>query len=135
MSNDNYKVNNNPRSQTGMTLISMVILLSLVGFVILMAFRIIPIYIDYYNISNTLESIRNEPGSARWSPVDIQKAIQRRFDVGYINFINAKAVKIRNTNSGKELQLVYEDRRPLLYNLDIVAKFDKKVTLTNSNAP
>jgi hypothetical protein len=86
-------------------------------------------YLDYFSVQSTLESLTKQPEAGRMSKSDIQNSIQRRFDVDYIEVVKAKDVKIRPGRNGKVVQIVYEDRRPLFANLEIVGKFDKSVEL------
>jgi hypothetical protein len=115
--------------QRGWTVIGGLIGLMLVGFVGFLGLRIIPMYLDYFTIQSTLESLKSQPDAAKMSTFDIQKSIQTRFDVGYVDVVKAKDAKIRPNRNGKVVELVYEDRRPLISNLEIVGKFSKSVEL------
>jgi hypothetical protein len=115
--------------QQGWTVIGGLVGLVFIGFVFFLALRIIPMYLDYFSVQSTLESLTKQPEAGRMSKRDIQNSIQRRFDVDYIEVVKAKDVKIRSGRNGKVVQIVYEDRRPLFANLEIVGKFDKSVEL------
>ena len=98
--------------QRGMTLIGMLLLLILIGFVAVIAMKVIPMYVQYYSIKSTIESVRKESVS-NMTTVDIQNAIQKRFDTGYVENVKARDLKIRNVSAGKALDLVYQDEREL----------------------
>jgi hypothetical protein len=115
--------------QQGWTVIGGLIGLVFIGFVFFLALRIIPMYLDYFSVQSTLESLTRQPEAGRMSKRDIQDSIQRRFDVDYIEVVKARDVKIRSSRNGKVVQIVYEDRRPLFANLEIVGRFDKSVEL------
>ena len=86
-------------------------------------------YIQYYSIKSTIESIRKEPQLAQMSAIDIQNAIQKRFDIGYVNNINARDLKIRNERNGRVIDLVYNDERELFYKLFVVLKANEAIPL------
>ena len=116
--------------QRGWTLIGALVILILLAFVVLIGFRVVPMYLDYFTVKSTLEALQSERGVAKMSKVEIQKSIQRRFDVGYVEVVTAKDVKIRLAkNGGRVVELVYEDRRPLIANLEVVGKFNQTVAL------
>ncbi len=116
--------------QQGWTLIGALVILILLGFVVLIGFRVVPMYLDYFTVKSTLNALQSERGVAKMSKVDIQRSIQRRFDVGYVEVVTAKDVKIRLAkNGGRIIELVYEDRRPLIANLEVVGKFNQTVAL------
>ena len=68
--------------QRGMTVIGMLLLIIVIAFVALIAMKVVPMYVQYFSIKSTIESIRKEPQVAQMSPMDIQNAIQKRFDIG-----------------------------------------------------
>jgi Tfp pilus assembly major pilin PilA len=118
--------------QRGMTVIGMLLLLIVIAFAALIAMKVVPMYIEYYTIKSTIESIRKEPQLAQMSPTDIHNAIQKRFDIGYVERLNARDLKIRNDaqSRGRVLELVYEDERELFYGLYVVLKVDETLPLT-----
>ena len=63
--------------------------------------------------------------------VDIQNAIQKRFDTGYVENVKAKDLKIRNVPGGKALDLVYQDERELFegMGLFVVLKVNEVIPL------
>lgn len=116
--------------QRGMTLIGMLLLLILIGFVAVIAMKVVPVYVQYYSIKSTIESVRKESVSSM-TTVDIQNAIQKRFDTGYVENVKAKDLKIRNVPAGKALDLVYQDERELFegMGLFVVLKVNEVIPL------
>ena len=84
--------------QRGITVIGMLLMIIAIAFVALIAMKVVPMYIQYFSIKSTIESIRKEPQLAQMSAQDIQNAIQKRFDIGYVNNITARDLKIRRVN-------------------------------------
>ena len=121
-------------AQRGMTVIGMLLLLVVLGFMALVAMKVVPMYIQYYTIKSTVESIRKDPQLAQMSPTEIHTAIQKRFDIGYVDQIKAQDLRIRNDaeNRGRVLDLVYADERELFYGLYVVLKVNEKIPL-NAN--
>jgi len=119
----------NSETQRGMTVIGMLLLLIVIAFMALIAMKVVPMYIQYFSIKSTIESIRKEPQLAQMSTQDIQNAIQKRFDIGYVDNITARDLKIRNENRGRVLDLEYQDERELFYGLSIVLKVSESIPL------
>ena len=117
--------------QRGMTVIAVLMILVIIGFTALIVMRIVPIYINYFSVWSTLEGLKKEPEIEKMSVFDIQQRIQRRFDISYVEIIDPKQVKIRQQGRDKIIELVYEDRRPLIGNLDVVAKFNDAIVLSS----
>lgn len=115
--------------QRGMTVIGMLLVIIVIAFVALIAMKVVPMYVQYYSIKSTIESIRKEPQVAQMSAQEIQSAIQKRFDIGYVDNITARDLKIRNDRNGRVLDLVYQDERALFYGLSVVLKVNEVIPL------
>lgn len=117
--------------QGGMTLIGFMIVLSFVIFVSYIGMKIGPIYMEYYSVVSAMNGVASERGSANLSPYDIRVKVLNRLYVSY----SADNVKERDIklvrNNGLNLRIAYEVRKPVIGNLDVVAKFDKTVRLSN----
>ncbi|MDG4560667.1 MAG: DUF4845 domain-containing protein [Candidatus Competibacter sp.] len=116
--------------QRGITVIGMLLLIIVVAFVALIAMKVVPMYIQMFTVKSTIESIRKEPQLAQMSTTDIHNAIQKRFDIGYVDNITARDLKIRNDSGGRVLDLVYQDERDLFYGLSVVLKVKETIPLT-----
>lgn len=118
--------------QRGMTVIGMLLLIVVIAFAALIGMKVIPMYVQYFSIKSTIENIRKEPLLAQMTPSDIQNQIQKRFDIGYVDNIKARDLKIRNERSGRVLDLIYQDERSLFYGLYVVLKVNESIPL-NAN--
>ncbi len=121
----------NIRRQDGLTLIGFIIMLSFTIFIIFIGMRIVPIYMEYYSVVSAMNGVASERGSANLSPFDIRVKMHNRLYVSY----SSGNVKDRNMkitrNKGTHLRVAYEVRKPVIGNLDVVAKFDRTVQLAN----
>ncbi len=116
--------------QRGITLIGFVVVLAVVGFFAFMAMRLFPVYAEYYSVTQAMKAVQNEPGVASWEAPRVRDALYRHFQISYVDSVKAEHIKVTRQSTGKKLQIAYEVRRPLAYNLDFVAKFDHTVDLT-----
>ena len=121
---------NSSHRQRGISLIGGLLTLISVCFVALVVLRIVPLYMSYFTIKSALEGLKKEPQASQMIVTDIYNTLQKRFDIGYVTVVQAKQVKIRPQGKDRVLSLHYEDRRPLLGNLDVVATFDINVALS-----
>ncbi len=119
------------KRQRGMTMIGMLLILIMLGFMAIVAMKVVPMYMDFYTVKSTIATVSKE-NVAQMSTEQIHTAIQKRFDIGYINSIKAKDLKIRNERTGKVLDLDYRDERELFYGLYVLLKHKEVIPL---NAP
>ena len=121
------------RTQGGMTLIGFVIVLGVVGFFAYIAMRLVPMYSEYYAVKQALKGLEAEPGIANRDPAKIQDLFFRRLYISYAENVKPANVEIERIESGWEMHVVYEVRKPLVGNLDVVGKFDVTERLTNQS--
>ena len=121
------------RTQGGMTLIGFVIVLGVVGFFAYIAMRLVPMYSEYYAVKQALKGLEAEPGIANRDPAKIQDLFFRRLYISYAENVKPANVEIERIESGWEMHVAYEVRKPLVGNLDVVGKFDVTERLTNQS--
>jgi len=117
--------------QNGMTLIGFIFVLSIVVFISYIGMKIAPIYMEYYSVVSAMNGVAAERGSARLPPIEIRVKILNRLYVSYSDDnVKEKDIMISRRN-GVHLRIAYEVRKPVIGNLDVVAKFDKSVRLSD----
>lgn len=119
-------------SQRGITLLGFLMVLAVVGFFAFIIMKLFPVYSEYYSVAQSMEAIQMEPGVANMPPEKIRVLLDKRFNIGYVESVKPEHITIKR-EKGYNLRIAYEVRRPLMYNLDFVAKFDKTVDLTRQN--
>lgn len=121
--------------QKGITFLSFVIVLAVIGFFLFIGMRLFPVYVTYYGAVKDIKALSQEPGASTRTIEDIRNELERRFNISYVEGLDLnKDIKLVNSPTGKQLQLKYEMRRPLIYNLDYVAMFDKTFPLSGKAA-
>lgn len=116
-------------SQRGLTLLGFLMVLGVVGFFAFIFMKLFPVYSEYYSVAQSMEAVQLEPGVATMPPERIRILLDKRFNISYVESVKPENITIKR-EKGYNLRIAYEVRRPLLYNLDFVAKFDKTVDLT-----
>lgn len=117
--------------QKGITLMSFVVVLVVVGFFALMAMKLFPMYSEYYNLKGTVNEFAAQPNSASFTQPQAFADLERRFNIAYVESVKKEHVKIVRIPGGRgsQINVAYEVRKELLGNLDVVAKFDYTVDL------
>ena len=118
------------QKQRGMSLIGFVIVLSVVIFLSFLGMKIGPLYMEYYSVVSALNGVASERGSANLSPYDLRVKVLNRLYVSYSENVKEKDIRVTRGN-GVHLRVTYSVQEPLMGNLDVIAKFDKSVRLSN----
>ena len=120
----------NRKHQSGLTLISFLVVLGVVGFAAFIGMKLLPMYQEYYSVRSSMKGLESEPGVADMDPSRIQDLFFRRRYINYSENVKPKNVKFERTDGGWLMNVKYEVRRPLVGNLDVVGNFDASQKLT-----
>jgi len=118
------------RKQGGLSLIGFLMLLAVLGFAAYIGMKLFPMYQEYYAVKSALKGLSNEPGVADMNPARIQDLFFRRLYINYSENVKPQNVKFERADGGWVMNVSYEVRRPLVYNLDVVGNFDASQALT-----
>lgn len=121
------------KRQRGITFLGFVIVAAVLGGGLFIAMQLYPMYSEYWSVRAAMKAITLEPGAATMSPRDIHMSLQKRFDIAYVESVKAENIFLI-TQGGRKLRITYEVRKPLIYNLDVVGKFDHTVDLQRQSA-
>ncbi len=114
------------KHQTGMTMISWILLIGLIGFVGIFGFKLIPIYMDYFAINKAMTTVQKnlQPGE---TPAQIRSSIDNLFDVNSINVIKPDDVDIKVDPDTKAIvmNVSYDERSNFIANIDLLVHFEK----------
>ena len=116
--------------QGGLTLIGFIIVLGFALCITFVGMKIGPIYMEYYSVVTAMNGLAAEKGSARLSPYQIRLRFLTRLNVSYTENVKESHIKLTRGN-GVHMRVAYEVRKPIVGNLDVVAKFDKIVRLSD----
>jgi len=124
------------RYSRGITLLGFLIMLCVAGFFAYVVMKLVPVYIEYFGVVKAMEQIKNEPGASQKSVEEIRRDLNVKFDLQYVDEkdIPPQAIQLKREATGPTLRIAYEKRVPFMYNIDLVASFDKSVNLTNAGA-
>ena len=115
------------RAQRGITFIGFILMLALAGCIAYIAMLLVPMYTEYYSVVTSLKRVANEPGAETMDPERIHNLIGRGFNISYVETIDSKDVKIVKDTNGMRFTVDYEVRKPVVYNIDLVAHFQTAI--------
>jgi len=122
------------KKQSGLTLISWVIIISLAGIQLVFAMRIIPVYMDFATVKSIMNDIEKKPEFHSKPPRELLTYLRKTLSINNIYDLQQQkdAFKFKKTTTGLELHLHYEDRGPIVGNLDFVASFEYQILIPRS---
>ena len=96
--------------QGGISLVGLIIVLAALGFLGVLALKIVPTYTEYRAIQNAIVTAKATGGSV----VEIQKSFDANATTGYISSITSRDLIIAKENGETEISFAYEKKIPLV---------------------
>jgi len=121
-------------SQRGITFLGALILVAFVGMFVYAGIRLTPIYIEYMNIAKAMEQVKAE-ASGTETPAQIRTQLDKRFNIDYIDSVNAKDIEITKEGSAWAVHCVYDANAPFVANISFSVHFDKTVYVGGNQGP
>lgn len=121
-----------PVKQKGLTLLSFIMTLAVAGAILYFIVILFPMYEQYYTVRSAAKSMVNDPQVARVGddPDAVKTLFYKRLDINSIDSLNGNNVHITRAGGEWHINVSYEDRRHLCFNLDIVGVFNLDQDLT-----
>ena len=116
--------------QRGITLIGWLVLLTPFALVVYACSRLVPVYLNYLDVSQTLDQVASEYRAGGASSVSqIRESIEKHFVIDEVNYPTAEQIMITRDGAGWHLEAAYDDYAPLFGPVSIQVQFDKTATI------
>jgi hypothetical protein len=125
-------MNKTPYRERGLTFISFVMIVGLLGFSALLILKIGPIYVNNYKIRSSLESLKKEPEVALKSKQDILILLTKRWDVNSVDYVTKDDVMITKDVGLTKVQITYDVTKPILGNVDALVHFNETIEVAGN---
>lgn len=119
-------MNKQMNKQSGMTLISWVIVLGVIAFFATIVIRILPMYQEYLGVLSIMEGMEEEVRSNKMTKQQANLMLMRRFNTGYISSVKKEHIEIsrgKRQTSVTKIILDYEVRVPFIAQIDLIGHF------------
>jgi len=120
------------KQQSGMTFLGLLILIVVVGTWVYAGIRIVPMYLNYMKVANTLEKVKDEfDANPSTTEAMIRDSIYKYFDIEMVdeNAFSFRDVKVRKSGGTFVVTAAYEDTRPFVSNIYFLTDFNKTVEI------
>ena len=119
--------------QTGMTFISLMLLLVILGFLALLVLRLAPIYMENYTIRSVLAGLKQEPGLAQQSAHEIRSMVENRLYINEVRRFDKQRsheyIRLKKEEDKLKISIDYEVRQHIAANVDALVSFANSVEL------
>ena len=113
-----------PNHQQGLTFISLIFVLALIGFFVLLGLKIGPIYLNHSKVVSALAEIKKTPDIEEQSEAEIRGGLSKRFDINYVDDVSQDDIKVTRQNDYLKVAVEYEVVTKIAGNLSVLVEFN-----------
>jgi uncharacterized protein DUF4845 len=110
------------KKQAGVSLIGMLIVASLAAFFLLLAFRAVPVYSEYFAIKKVLSAIASE-ATNETTVAQLRQKFDKRKAAEYLEAVTVADLIVTKEGGKTVLSMDYERRVPVIANISLVFEF------------
>lgn len=117
-------------SQKGISLLGGLVLLAILGFVASTAFKVLPHYFDYWTMKKIIESVATDKAQKIETVGEFYNHVDAGMGINNIRDLQARNIMTVTLDDDVfAAHLQYEQREPLIGNVDLVVKFDHEFSV------
>lgn len=119
----------NKQSQRGMTTIGWIVVIALFGSIVLTGFKIIPMYLEYFNVQSLMDGLAKDTEVDPRSKRDLWVAFSKRLRVNQVTSIKQENVTFSRKDGVTTVNLDYRVEKPWIAQLFLGARFQYTVEI------
>ena len=119
----------NMKQQYGLSVLSISFGILITGLIVLLIFKIGPLYLEHYGVVSSLKSLEKEAGISHKSNTELMTLLQKRLEINDVKRVNHKDVIIKKQARQTTVRVAYEVQVPLVSNVDLLITFDDTALL------
>ena len=111
------------KQQRGATFLGMLFIAAVLVFVAIVGVKMVPPYIEYFNVKKILASMRNAGEMKGSTPKEIRASFERRATIDNIQSIRAEELEIRAEGEEAVVTAAYSVKVPIMGNVSACMDF------------
>lgn len=117
------------RRQTGLTMVSWLVIITIAMFFFLIGVKMVPTYLEHYSIKQVLHGLEDDRTLRKVSRAELKRIVLKRFKINSVYNFNPKDLVIAKSKKGLNLTVTYEVRKPVIGNVAVVMAFSDQVEI------
>jgi Tfp pilus assembly protein PilE len=114
--------------QRGMSIISLIIGIAVVGFLAVIAMRLLPIYLDDNSIKSSMEAVASEV-QPNASINEVRKRLNKNLEINSVSIVKGADFELIKDGETNILYVEYEARTAFIANIEFAVTFEHEVPL------
>lgn len=117
------------KRQSGMTMMSWLVVLGIAVFFILIGIKMVPTYMENYSIKQILANMENDSQVRKMAPAEMRTSFLKRLKINSVYEFNRDWIKFKKEKFGTKIEVDYEVRKPVAGNVFVVMVFSESAMI------
>jgi hypothetical protein len=113
--------------QRGLSMIGFLFVAAVVVTCVMIGFRVLPSYIEYYSVQKALERSLVEAKDLN-STAEVRKAFQKLADAGYIDSVSGRDIEVVKLKNEVTASASWTRKLPMVANVSLLLEFEATAT-------
>lgn len=118
-----------PGKQKGLSMLGWMVIIGIAVFFVILGMKLVPSYIEYYSIKTVLRSLQEDRQANQRTVKQIRDTIIKRLKINGVYEFDRENIKIKKEKNQMRVNVVYEERKKMVGNIDVVMHFEDQVDL------
>ena len=114
------------RHQRGLSMIGFLFVAAVLLICALLAFRMIPSYIEYYTVQKALEEALRDTRDPNVQ--NVRRFVERRLSADYVDSVSWNDVQLSRSGNNITAFVSWEKKLPLVHNVSLLMEFNAEAT-------
>jgi len=110
------------RRQRGLSLLGFLFVAAVVLVAALLAFRMVPAYIEWYTVQRALDAAVKDSTDPTLN--NIRRSMERKLNADYADAVSARDVEVTRTGNTITASVSWQKKLPLVSNVSLLLDFD-----------
>ena len=117
------------KRQSGMTMMSWLVVLGIAVFFILIGIKMVPTYMENYSIKQILANMENDSQVRKMAPAEMRTSFLKRLKINSVYEFDRDWIKFKKEKFGTKIEVDYEVRKPVAGNVFVVMVFSESALI------
>lgn len=118
-----------PGRQKGLGMLSWMLVIGVAVFFIVLGMKIIPSYIEFYSVKTVLRSLQEDRQAEQRSAKQIRDTVIKKLKINGVYEFDRNSIQVKKEKNYTRVNVVYEVRKNMAGNIDVVMHFEDQVDL------
>ena len=117
----------NRNKQTGLTTLTWLLVVAATGFFLVCLVKIGPVYMESWTVKSIITQAAEEARGEGLGKAQIHERIAKKLLINTVAGMTLGDVEVSGQGEDMVIDATYEVRKPLMFNIDVVIKFDDMI--------